>query len=209
MQSTNKELFRSSVSESLKSTAPLMGKSVYEQNLNKIRNSDVNLSSFAFIFSELIQRIQSQVSGIQEFEEKLNEHGYRVGQKLVELVVWRERNPKRETRILGILQYIHSSVWKYLFGKHADSLEKSKEASDEYMIVDNNPLLNKFISVPKEMSQLNCCAYLAGIIEGFLDSAQFPCKASAHSVPLSQYPYRTVILIKLDPSVIAREEVLG
>lgn len=70
MQSTNKELFRSSVSESLKSTAPLMGKSVYEQNLNKIRNSDVNLSSFAFIFSELIQRIQSQVSGIQEFEEK-------------------------------------------------------------------------------------------------------------------------------------------
>lgn len=41
------------------------------------------------------------------------------------------------------------------------------------MIVDNNPLLNKFISVPKEMNQLNCCAYLAGIIEGFLDSAQF------------------------------------
>lgn len=50
---------------------------------------------------------------------------------MLELIVWREKNSKRETRILGILQFIHTQVWKTLFGKTADSLEKSREHDDE------------------------------------------------------------------------------
>ena len=57
--------------------------------------------------------------------------GYRVGQRVLELIVWREKNSRRETRILGILQFIHTIVWKTLFGKPADSLEKSRENEDE------------------------------------------------------------------------------
>ncbi|EEB07561.1 TRAPP complex subunit Trs31 [Schizosaccharomyces japonicus yFS275] len=209
MQPNGKPMFKSSVSASSQSSLPIRGRNICDQNLNKIKNSDVSLSAFAFLFSELIQRTQSRVTGIQDFEERLNEHGFRVGQRLVELVVWRERSPKRETRVLGILQFIHSSLWKQLFGKHADSLEKSKDVNDEYMIVDNSPVFNKFISVPKNMNQLNCCAYLAGIVEGFLTSAQFPCKATAHTVPLPSYPSRTVILVKLHSSVLRREEYLG
>jgi len=57
--------------------------------------------------------------------------GYRVGQRVLELMVWREKNSRRETRILGILQFIHTTVWKTLFGKAADALEKSREADDE------------------------------------------------------------------------------
>lgn len=34
------------------------------------------------------------------------------------------------------------------------------------MISDNEPLINQYISVPKEMNQLNCGAFVAGIIEG-------------------------------------------
>ena len=34
------------------------------------------------------------------------------------------------------------------------------------MIIDNEPLVNTYISVPKEMSQLNCAAFVAGIVEG-------------------------------------------
>jgi len=60
--------------------------------------------------------------------------GYRVGQRLLELIVWREKNSRRETRILGILQFIHTVVWKTLFGKPADSLEKSTEHDDECTI---------------------------------------------------------------------------
>jgi trafficking protein particle complex subunit 5 len=61
----------------------------------------------------------------------LNEMGYRVGQRVLELIVWREKNSRRETRILGILQFIHTVVWRTLFGKAADSLEKSREHDDE------------------------------------------------------------------------------
>jgi hypothetical protein len=57
--------------------------------------------------------------------------GYRVGQRVLELIVWREKNSRRETRILGILQFIHTTVWKTLFGKAADALEKSRESDDE------------------------------------------------------------------------------
>jgi hypothetical protein len=62
---------------------------------------------------------------------RLNEFGYRVGLRMLELLVWRDRNPKREVRVLSILYFIHTALWKGLFGKQADSLEKSTENEDE------------------------------------------------------------------------------
>lgn len=50
---------------------------------------------------------------------------------MLELLVWREKSAKRETRVLGVLYFIHNVVWKFLFGKQADSLEKSTENEDE------------------------------------------------------------------------------
>lgn len=41
------------------------------------------------------------------------------------------------------------------------------------MISDNEPVLTKYISVPRELSQLNCNAFIAGVVEAILDSAQF------------------------------------
>lgn len=42
------------------------------------------------------------------------------------------------------------------------------------MISDRDLLVNRFISVPKDMGQLNCGAFVAGIVKGVLDSAGFP-----------------------------------
>jgi hypothetical protein len=42
------------------------------------------------------------------------------------------------------------------------------------MISDKDLLVNKFISVPKDYGQLNCGAFVAGIVKGVLDSAGFP-----------------------------------
>lgn len=36
-----------------------------------------------------------------------------------------------------------------------------------------------------------------------------PARVTAHSVPTPQHPRRTVILIKLEPDVLAREAALG
>ena len=41
------------------------------------------------------------------------------------------------------------------------------------MIHESSPVTNAFVSVPADMGQLNCAAFLAGIIAGVLDSARF------------------------------------
>ena len=41
------------------------------------------------------------------------------------------------------------------------------------MIHESNPITNTFISIPPDLGQLDCAAYLAGIVAGILDSAKF------------------------------------
>ena len=76
------------------------------------------------------------------------------------------------------------------------------------MISDNEPLVNYFISVPKEMSQLNCAAFVAGIIEGVCDGTAFPARVSAHNQPSEMWPGKTIFLIKFQPEVLERERLL-
>lgn len=112
------------------------------------------------------------------------------------------------------------------------------------MLTLNNPPLTQHISIPKDLSQLSCEAFSAGIVEGVLEGldmvsldlsasassspcgqSQFrntglhrsslddvprqPARVTAHTVPTDQFPRRTVVLIKLDRSVLDREEGLG
>ena len=63
------------------------------------------------------------------------------------------------------------------------------QAEDEYMISDTDLFVNRFISVPKDMGQLNCAAFVAGIVRGALDGAGFPARlclpaARAHTILL-------------------------
>ncbi|CAH1766982.1 3320_t:CDS:2 [Entrophospora sp. SA101] len=190
---------RMSIYSSSNDTRLVRRVSIVDRNLNKTRGTEVSLSAFAFLFSEMLQYAQKHVLAIQDLERKLNDFGYRVGTRLLELIVFREKNSKRETRVLGILYFIHTTVWKTLFGKQADSLEKN-------MISDNDPVINKYISVPKEISHLNCNAFLAGIVEAILDGAQFPSRVTAHSVPIEGFPLRTTILIQLDKEIIESEK---
>jgi hypothetical protein len=47
------------------------------------------------------------------------------------LIVFREKSQKRETRLIPILQFITNSVWKSLFGRAADAIEKVTGKEDE------------------------------------------------------------------------------
>lgn len=81
--------------------------------------------------------------------------------------------------------------------------------------------MNQYISVPKEMNQLNCAAFVAGIVEGACDGAGFPAKVMAVSMGSGQqqggtadgkaelWPGRTVFLVKFQPEVVEREAFLG
>ncbi|WRX33336.1 Transport protein particle (TRAPP) component - like 3 [Theobroma cacao] len=163
---------------------------------------EVSLSAFAFLFSELVQYNQTQVDNIAELERRLEDAGYAVGARVLELLCHRDKGNRRETRLLGILSFVHSTVWKVLFGKVADSLEKGTEHEDEYMISEKELLVNKFISIPKDMGTFNCGAFVAGIVRGVLDSAGFPAVVTAHFVPMEgQQRPRTTILIKFAEEV--------
>lgn len=179
----------------------------YDKSLNK-KVFEINLSSLSFLFCEIVSWSHKHSKGIQDLENRLNGLGYQIGQKFLELVKIREglKYSKRETKIVELLQFIHSSFWKAVFGKIANELEKSQDVNNEYMIIDNCPLVSKFINVPKDYGNLNCSAFVAGIIEGALDSSGFFANVTAHSMPQEGSPLRTVFLIKFDDLVIMREE---
>ena len=140
-----------------------------------LRNNrtEVSHSAFSFLFSEMVQYAYNRISSIDDLSLRLEELGFGVGQRLIELISCRDRVIKRETRIVGILQYITTTIWKQVFNKNADTLERAMEDEDEYMIHESNPITNTFVSVPSDLGQLDCAAYIAGIIAGILDSAKF------------------------------------
>jgi hypothetical protein len=148
---------------------------------------------------------------------RLNAQGHPIGLKLLDLLLYREapRTQARPLHIIALLQFITNVLWKHLFARPADNLEKSSnpETPDEYMISDNEPLVNQYISVPKEMSQLNCAAFVAGIIEGVCDGAAFPARVTAHSVGTGDdgelWPGKTVFLVKFQPEIVEREAFLS
>lgn len=41
------------------------------------------------------------------------------------------------------------------------------------MIMDNDPPITRHVSIPKDMSQLSCSAFSAGIVEAVLDGLCF------------------------------------
>ena len=161
---------------------------------------------------------------------KLEDAGASIGHKVLELSFLREEKRKRETRMLGILQFISSTVWKMLFGSSADALERAVEQApppplaslpsrarcpcppphltpallsqeDEFMIIEKSPMVNTYISSPP----CNCAAFIAGIVRGVLEGAQFPARVTAHEHEDS----RTIILVKFAPEVLEREKRAG
>ncbi|KAF2103886.1 TRAPP I complex [Rhizodiscina lignyota] len=205
---------------------PSNRKTIYDRNLNRSKNAELSRAAFAYLFVEMISYAQRRVTGIADLEKRLNEQGYPLGLKLLDLLLYRSAPSStqppttRPTRILPLLQFITTTLWRHLFSRPADALERSAANAAEYMVSDNEPLVNSYISVPREMSQLNCAAFVAGIIEGVCDGAGLKTvSVSAHWVgegdgggagaKEGMWPGKTIFLIKFAPEVIEREEIMG
>lgn len=181
--------------------------SLLERSLQKSKH-EVSLSAFAFLFSEIVQYCLAAAKRGYRMEDRLHELGLRVGYKALDLVLYRERHNRREVKLLSILTFVATCVWKTLFG-HSVELLKAQDSELEYMLNDKNLLLNRYISAPRDMSHVNCGAFAAGIIEGILCSAEFPAAVSAHTVEESQGVTYTTFLIKFFPEVLERQRRLG
>jgi hypothetical protein len=148
---------------------------------------------------------------------RLNTQGHSIGIKLLDLLLFREptRTQLRPMTVIALLHFIKQSVWTHLFGRQADRLEKSitPGCDDEYMIIDNEPLVNTYVSVPRELHGLNCAAFVAGVVEGVCDGSGFPARVTAHSSgrPVEEgemWPGKTTFLIKFEAEVVEREKFL-
>ncbi|XP_062510124.1 trafficking protein particle complex subunit 5-like [Corticium candelabrum] len=164
--------------------------------------SEVNLSTFALLFSEIVQYSQHRVLSVAELQTKLAELGQEVGIRMLDILAVRERGSRRETRLLNVLLFIKGPLWKTLFGKEADNLEHATGDESTYYIIEKEPIINKFISVPKDKSSLNCASFSAGIVEGVLNATDFPAKVTAH------WHKGTTLMIKFKDSVLSRERTL-
>jgi hypothetical protein len=89
-----------------------------------------------------------------------------------------------------------------------DALEKSVESANEYQIHEKDPLPNRFVSVPKDLGRFNCATYTAGIVNGVMNAAGFPCNVSAHFVGSAEKGnLKTVYLVKIDREVMERPNI--
>nr|XP_039274183.1 trafficking protein particle complex subunit 5-like [Styela clava] len=172
---------------------------IIERPLSKGRQ-EVCLSVFALLFSEMIQYSQDRVKSVAELQTKLADFGHVVGSKMVDLLVVRDKASKRETKVLNILLFIKGTLWKALFGKEADKLEQASDDDKTYYIIEKEPIIAKYISVPRDKSSLNCAAFAAGIVEAVLNDSNFPAKVTTH------WHKGTTLMIKFDESVIARDK---
>ena len=64
-------------------------------------------------------------------------------------------------------------TFQSLFGREADKLEHANDDERTYYIIEKEPLVNKFISVPRDKGSLNCSVFTAGIIEAVLNGCGF------------------------------------
>ena len=167
---------------------------IFDQPLSQGKNS-VSLAAFTLLFSEVIKYYQQDVNSYEELEQKLTKFGKSIGHKLADIITIRERtkigtslgvnsltqvNPSkltRETGLLNMLLFIKSVVWKSLFGKDADKLEKSADETETYYIIDSEPLIATFVSGD---DNFNVMAFAAGIVEAILEGANFPSDITAH-----------------------------
>ena len=81
-----------------------------------------------------------------------------------------------------MLHFINNQIWKVLFGRVADGLERSWEDEDEYRILDRAPITNRYTSLGAKVSLSgpNCAAFVAGIIQGVLEGVRMDAKVETH-----------------------------
>ncbi|KAG9393016.1 Transport protein particle (TRAPP) component [Carpediemonas membranifera] len=144
-----------------------------EKTLKKGR-PDIAMSSFSFLFAEMLNYFHSRASSSDELEGRLQAAGERLGLKVLELMTYREKANRKDT-LESFLSFISNNVWRMLFGRPADGLQRIP-ADNSYMILESVPITNRYI----EAGQLNPATFITGIIIGMLRAAGFNNPVETH-----------------------------
>ncbi|XP_050702333.1 trafficking protein particle complex subunit 5-like [Eriocheir sinensis] len=131
--------------------------SILDKSLSRGK-TEVSATAFALLFSEMVQYSHNRVQSVADLHQKLSELGQHVGVRMVELLFVRERNYKRETKLLSTLLFVKGTMWKSLFGKEADKLDRATDDERIFYLIEKEPLVNRFVSVPRQQEQHQPCA---------------------------------------------------
>lgn len=85
--------------------------SILDKSINKGKG-EVSLSLYALLYSEIVQYLQKNSNSVADLSEKLHSLGYDVGSRLLDLYVFREKSSKRETKLINMLLFIKTTLWK-------------------------------------------------------------------------------------------------
>lgn len=224
--STNSSFLNASsiISSASTGTASASNKSILDDSLTHLRG-EVNLDVYLLLFSEMVSYCRDRVESVVALQEKLSLLGYRLGRRVLDLVIARDKLNRREIKLLNILNFIVIRVWTFLYGRQADSLKKVRDSDSEYYIEELKPLVNKYISVPSDYGHFNCASFTAGIINGVLDASGFKADVTAKilsnsrdnasstsdasAAAAAQTSPMTIYYIKFDSSVLEREQRLN
>lgn len=182
--------------------------SIFDKNLKT--RKEVASSAFYFLFSELVQLCTRQNN---DLEKQLEELGYPLGSRFLELISIREKGLKKEITVVNILMLIKNNLWPLLFNKNNCVVEQHMDQENIYMIKEVEPnMCNLYACLSRGQYHSNCGAFIAGIIKGFLDAARFPAQVTAvfddgQELKPDEVPEekKTVYLIKFDEEVMVRE----
>lgn len=137
---------------------------------HQISISPVSLSFFVFLINEVFRYVQKDADSLAQVESRLKDLGSDVGRRMLEIYALHEKLEKREQGRIPVLSLISNNIWKFLFGKPAESLEKNVDNPNEYMIWENCPIYCRQLSMPPELGDFTVSSFTAGMVQSFLES---------------------------------------
>lgn len=159
------------------------------QNSHIGHNKEVNLSSFIYLLNAMIQ---SNLDSTVPLNDSLKNYGKAIGGKILERISFEDEKNKKFKKLKRIhsfeeaVKFIAHRVWPYLFSKKIDSVGISPDQNDVYILTDENPILDHYISGQKKFNFTNM-SFVAGIVEKIMSDLMFPVEITvAQDNPPSQ-----------------------
>jgi hypothetical protein len=120
----------------------------------------------------MVRRLLSSSGDYESCQERLKAHGRHIGERMLEIVTFRDLGLSRQVERKDHLLVLTKTVWKSLFGKSPDQVLANAEG---FVVVEFEPMTNLFVSQKKDEASLNLFIFIGGIIEAFFRDAGFPC----------------------------------
>lgn len=87
---------------------------ILDRPISKTKGSQVSLSAFGYLFSEILQQSMKMASGTKDLENILSDYGSKIGPRILEVGAIREKS-KREVKLLQALYAIVSKDYFVVF----------------------------------------------------------------------------------------------